>query len=63
MAGNRVTTQLTAKWLKRQALISAIVFLVGFLWFGLRDGHPAWLMIIGGAWYMSVRYRIWWDHA
>ena len=73
-AGAPLTTiQGTSKRLKMHSLISGLMFGVGSLgsYFALQDFDPAagdslgiWslLVVIGLAWFIVTRIRIWWHH-
>jgi len=70
-----MTTQETSKRLKVHILISAVLFWGGLLWmFGSMSGRTPGappttgmsvaplMMVIGFAWYVVTKSRIWWHH-
>lgn len=62
-----VTTQLTSKSLKKQQLWSLLltgVSVVAVLSPISPEAKGIWALgfVVGGIWYLSVRFRIWWRH-
>lgn len=67
------TIQLTSKRLKVHMIVSALAFWIGLIWYVIpvvqgRDPDPSRnpvaviLLVIGIAWYIITKLRIWWHH-
>jgi uncharacterized OB-fold protein len=69
-AGVQLTTvQETGKRLKAQIVIASVLFWVGAIWMTVGFGAASppgvlatLLIVVGFAWYVVTRARIWWHH-
>ena len=65
-SGKIQTIEKTGKFLKLQLLISALLFILGFIVMSAKiNGGSQWaalFVVIGLIWHIMVRFKIWWHH-